>query len=179
MSIVQLTAVIVTDPADTTASEAGVDPFTVGFCEGAVGGVLQAMLDSMVAAAITIHPKRVIVMPPTVGLLLNFVGERLLADTKAGTLISHEFTRHPSYTPAKVRKRQFLERIEGEIAILDLALKLSVEELDTAIDQLGHIQISQETQSVNKGTTFGQMLLSFGSPFIITCLIVFGWNCYL
>jgi hypothetical protein len=79
MSIVQLTAVIVTDPADTTASEAGVDPFTVGFCEGAVGGVLQAMLDSMVAAAITIHPKRVIVMPPTVGLLLNFVGERLLA----------------------------------------------------------------------------------------------------
>ena len=56
MSIVQLTAVIVTDPTETPASEAGVDLFTVGFCEGAVGVVLQAMLDSMVAVAITIHP---------------------------------------------------------------------------------------------------------------------------
>jgi len=69
---------MVTDPAETAVSEAGVDLFTVGFCEGPVGVVLQEMLDSMVAVAITIHPKRVIFMPPTVGLLLNF-GGRLLA----------------------------------------------------------------------------------------------------
>jgi hypothetical protein len=67
MPIVQLTAVIVTDPAETPESEAVVDLFTVGFCEGAVGVVLQPMLDSMVAVAITIHPKRVIFMPPTSG----------------------------------------------------------------------------------------------------------------
>jgi len=32
----------------------------VVFCEGAVGVVLQAIVDSMVAVAITVHPKRVI-----------------------------------------------------------------------------------------------------------------------
>jgi hypothetical protein len=72
MSIVQLTPAVVSVPAAGPATEAGVDPLTVGFCEGAVGGVLQAMLDSMVAVAITIHPKRVIFVPPSVRLLLNF-----------------------------------------------------------------------------------------------------------
>jgi hypothetical protein len=64
MSIVQLAAAVVSAPIAVPASESGADLLTVGLCEGAVGVVLQAMLESMVAVAITIHPKRVIFIPP-------------------------------------------------------------------------------------------------------------------